>query len=288
MPRMTLLQFTLDTMACSNRYDQHNQWFGFQTGGPSWSQGTWVDFIQAAWKLYVNASAIRNRIVVLGDTKIRSDPSLVFNFGLVSNSKTPQEEKDRLLILNLMEKRRNNQQGALGGNAPEEIMGKGSILSARRWSPMLNDALMIAGAENNLDFVFALNEDERIPWSKAREFDAKREKFGAAVRLNKDLTLAQEKWLNFIKKHPRILWENGNPRVFARELLGLKEFGYVADFNEAQIGFKSALNASKPMFQNYLSGLERAQFHMRNRQEILKKISEFLFNDDTLLRDVGR
>ncbi len=44
-------------------------------------------------------------MLLLGDTKIRSDAELLMNFGLVSNTNTQQEAKDIKLVEELMAKR---------------------------------------------------------------------------------------------------------------------------------------------------------------------------------------
>lgn len=56
-------------------------------------------------KLYQKASTNQLQMLLLGDTKIRSDAELLMNFGLVSNTNTQQEAKDIKLVEELMAKR---------------------------------------------------------------------------------------------------------------------------------------------------------------------------------------
>lgn len=282
------------------QYDIDNQWFGFHRGGPKWSKGTWIQFILAAWKLYQNASRNQLQMILLGDTKIRSDASLLFNFGLAANTNTPQEEKDKQLVSDLMYKRRKIHQGGEywdnRDKKPVEMMGPGSILSAKRWSPMLNDALMLAGILRRQEFHFALNSDEGAIWQNLRaqhiggaQFQKRRAVFGSAVNTASQPALSSEQalCLKFFHKVPRVLWENGKPRVFVRELLGLKLFGYKPVFNFDQVSFIYSGGGKKPTFQNYLTGLREAGFNRRNRVSIMRSLSEFLFDDLNALRTIG-
>ena len=282
------------------QYDEDNQWFGFQRGGPVWSQGTWIDFVLAAWELYQNARATQLQMTLLGDTKIRSDPGLLLNFGLVANTTRPQEDKDRLLVSKLMNERRWIARGS-SFNTAVEMMGPGSILSARRWSPMLNDSLMLAGISLHQDFHFALNEDERAVWHSLTTIDrsapgplyvkpefAKRiEQFGSVFRPEVKGLDPKETWLQFFRLVPRVFWEKGSPRVFVREVLGLKFFGYKPVFTLQELGFTYSGGGQMPTFQNYLTGLRAVGFGQRERLSIMSSLSEFLFDDVNALQDIG-
>jgi hypothetical protein len=288
-------QFFDQVTRVADQYNQDNQWFGFQRGGQAWSKGTWVQFIIAAWKLYQKAGTNQLQMILLGDTKIRSDAELLMNFGLVSNTNTPQEAKDIKLVEELMAKR-----AAIARNSifkdPVNIMGPGSILSAQRWSPLLNDALMLGGIIGRQEFHFVLNTDEQAIWAQLTskyigkaELERRRAVFGAAAKtpLKPALSSEQELWLRFFRQAPRVLWENNKPRVFVRELLGLKFFGYKPVFSIYELGFCSTGGGNAPTFQNYLTGLNTVGFHLPNRGSIMRTLSEFLFNDVDALRDVG-
>jgi len=282
----------------ADQYDQDNQWFGFQRGGQSWSQGTWIQFILAAWKLHEKACTNQLHMILLGDTKIRSDAELLFNFGLVANTNSPQEEKDKQLVADLMAKRTAIARQAKTGPAVE-MMGPGSILSAQRWSPMLNDALMLGGIEGGQEFHFALNDDEQKSWaslmdsqSGQKEFEKRRAVFGKAVSVASKPAYGSEAhvrslWLKFIHTVPRVLWERGNPRVFVRELLGLKFFGYKPVFTLHELGFAPTGGGKPPTFPNYVNGLRDAGMTNRDRVTIMRNLGEFLFGDAKALEGIG-
>jgi hypothetical protein len=287
---MNKAEFFDQLSQAASLYDQDNEWFGFQRGGPAWSRGTWIQFILAAWKLYQNAASNQLQMILLGDTKIRSDASLLFNFGLAANTNAPQEDKDRLLVSELMNKRR----GLAPGGAVE-IMGPGSILSAKRWSPALNDALMLGGIHTYQDFHFALNGDEQETWrelttrpgSSNPEFAKRIAQFGAVVRVKNTDKPIEVVWLDFFHKVPRVFWENGNPRVFVRELMGLKFFGYKAVFTRHELGFIYKGGGRPPTFLNYLKALREVGLERRDRFSIMRHIGEFLFNDEKALGRIG-
>lgn len=295
---MNKAQFFEQVTQVAIQYDNDNQWFGFQRGGPPWSRGTWIQYILAAWKLFQNASTNHLQTVLLGDTKIRSDAALLMNFGLVANTNAPQEDADRQLVENLMLRRTGIARGTQ--HAAVELMGQGSILSAKRWSPLLNDALMLAAILGRQDFLFALNEDEQAVWSQlatahgvryigSGELQRRQAVFGPAVqRTTTARTSEQELWLKFLHAVPRVLWERGTPRVFVRELLGLKFFGYEPVFTMHQLGFRHTDKGTKvPTFPNYLAGLNEVGLHSANRPAIMRALSEFLFNDTTSLNNIG-
>jgi len=271
-------------------YDQDNEWFGFQRGGPVWSRGTWIQFILAAWKLYQNAASNQLHMILLGDTKIRSDPALLFNFGLAANTNAPQEDKDRLMVSDLMNKR-----SGVAGPGAVEIMGPGSILSAKRWSPALNDALMLGGIHGLQDFHFALNGDEQGAWrelttrpgSANPEFAKRIARFGEAVRVKGAGKSIDGIWLDFFHRVPRVFWEYGNPRVFVRELMGLKFFGYKPVFTMHELGFAYKGGGRPPTFLNYLIALREVGLERRDRPSIMRHLGQFLFNDENAMTKIG-
>ena len=289
-------QFFEEVVPLLDTYDRDNQWFGFKTGGQKWSSGQWSDFVLAAWKLYENASRSALGMVLLGDTKIRSDNQLLMNFGLASNSKGPQEEKDKQMVDALIARRHHIAQGS-AFKTPVSLMGPGSILSAERWSPLLNDALMLGGIRGRHEFHFALNEDEQTVYlrlqnddMKARaEFEKKRAAFGSAVKTASNASDRQVKdvWLKFLQEVPRVLWERGTPRVFVRELLGLMIFGYKPFFHKDGLGFAPANTAGDASFRTYLAGLAAVGLEKSDRVRIMAALSTFLFQDAKALSGIG-
>jgi hypothetical protein len=79
---------------------------------------------------------------------------------------------------------------------------------------------------------------------------------------------------------------NGAPRVLARELIGLKTFGYRPQFSPQQLSFGCAdpgraLSAS---FVSYLDAVRTAHFHSGSARSVFNAISEFLFGHPWLER----
>lgn len=291
-------EFIEEVLQVADIYDRDNGWFGFRRGG-LWDKGTWWQFILAAYGLYVNTAS--RMVVLLGDTKIRSDPSLLFNFGTVSNANSPQEKADRELFTKLMRARTHIAQES--GQEAVELMGQGSILSAYRWSPLLNDALMIGSMECGREFVLALNEDEqeafatlRVDINMSDSMQQRTAMYGGAVRNTVGITAGtvnlgrddlvnkdpREIWLRFLKKVPRVLWAGSQPRVFAREVLGLMVGGYRPQFHMHQLSF-SPNGGSRVSFRRYLDALHEVNYHSCDRGRILGAIGGYLFNDSNAL-----
>jgi hypothetical protein len=291
---LTKEQFFRDVMDVVPQYEDDNAWFRFERGG-IWDKGHMIQFILMAWRCYQGVTRNALQTILLGDTKIRSDAQLVMSFGLASAGGV-QEEKDREMVQKLMDERR---RPAKAGPATD-VVGPGSILSTKMWSPILNDALIIAGAHGRQDFLFALNEDERQDWGLhigAAEFDKRRAVFGEAVKRPGAPPASppapgaklKERWASFFRRNPRIFWDRGNPRVFVRELIGLKFFGYSPEFSDLQLGFActnpGAANVAS--FRTYLQGLRALGFHSRDRLALMGAVSEFLFEDRAVLQGIG-
>jgi hypothetical protein len=296
---MTKTQFQSDVNALKGDYDRDNAWFGFTNGGNhSWSKGSWDEYVEAAWLLYKNAATNQLQRILLGDTKIRGDRELILNFGLAANSTVPQEAGDKKMVEDLMKQRSNTAQNS-AFKTPIEIMGPGSILSAVRWSPLLNDALMLGGIQARQSFHLALNVDEQAEWKllesgqapqteaerRKAAFENKRGMFGAPAQAVAKTSerRAKDLWLKFIHKVPRVIWERGTPRVFARELLGLKLFGYKPQFDINGLGFFPSGAGQLPTFANYLAGLRAEGYTQGTRPQLLGSISEFLFGHSAAL-----
>jgi hypothetical protein len=248
-----------------------------------------------AWRCYEGVTRNALQMILLGDTKIRSDADLVMSFGLASAGGI-QEDKDRAMVEQIIAERPAN---APAGPAVA-VVGPGSILSTRMWSPILNDALIIAGAHTRQDFLFALNDDERRDWGLhigAEEFERRRAVFGEAVKRPGVLPASPpapaakmlDRWAAFFRRNPRIFWDRGNPRVFVRELLGLKLFGYSPELSDQQLGFACTNPGAANIagFRAYLQGLRAARFHARDRLALMRSVSEFLFGDPVRLADLG-
>jgi hypothetical protein len=171
------------------------------------------------------------------------------------------------------------------------LFGPGSLLSNPEWTPMLNDAFILGGLHTNLTFVVALNTDEQKAWSeqKASAMQSLIKRFGSMTEPAK-ARLARESWANFIRDYQdgHMLWDRklNIPRVFLRELLGLRAFGYTAKFSEYQLSFEctDAGKADEANFFPYVDMLANIGFKDASKKaSILKAISEWLFEDDSAL-----
>lgn len=325
MRHIVVTTFVSEIAPLVDIYKRDNTWYKWNTGYNNASSTDELVFV--AWKCYKGTTNNALGRVVLGDTKIRSDRELVQSFGLASAAGV-QEDADRLAMDALMQKRIGWAAGGRVG-APTEVIGPGSILSTKHWSPLLNDALILAGIHTQQDFHLALNDDEQKLWAglprvssaptelvRARkpgsasatpgigqsEFDKRRAMFGAATKSAPANTptfpaplgasppaSAQEKWARFICEHPRVLWEAWGPRVFARELLGLKFFGYTPYFSDIELGFTCTDRgkAAAASFQAYLQGLSALGYEKANRSAVIGALSEFLFDDVNALKSIA-
>ena len=122
------------------------------------------------------------------------------------------------------------------------------------------------------------------------EFERRRSVFGAATKTpitESAETMAKNLWLKFLHEVPRVLWERGNPRVFVRELLGLKFFGYKPVFSAYGLAFQSGANSNYATFATYLTNLHDAGKDGRDRSKIMTELSTFLFQNPAALQKVG-
>jgi hypothetical protein len=325
MRHIVATTFVSEVAPLLDTYKRDNAWYNWNTGYNN--AGSTQELVFIAWKCYKGTTKNALGRVVLGDTKIRSDRELVQSFGLASAAGV-QEDADRLAMEALMQKRVAWAAGGTVGRATE-VIGPGSVLSTKHWSPLLNDSLILAGIHTRQDFHLALNDDEQKLWAALprvsavptelvrtkrpanapassglgqSEFDKRRATFGAAVKSAPTKPVfplmpqgasppgtAQEKWASFICQHPRVLWESWGPRVFARELLGLKFFGYTPYFSDIELGFTCTDpgKAGAASFQDYLRGLSALGYEKGNRSAVIGALSEFLFDDVNALKRIA-
>jgi hypothetical protein len=291
-------------------YDEDNKWWNF-AGGGLWDKATWIEYIDAAWELYDNARNNHLQTVVLGDTKIRSDAGLLFNFGLVSTRNSsrnyePQEQQDRPLVKAMNEKRIMVSRQPPGyakylnpfinrKKKAVAVMGKGSILSAFRWSPLLNDALVIGAAEAEMDLSLALNEEEQAKFRTVTATSPTPKPNAARVLAIpgqqysfKPGLQAKQAWRDFFIEVPTMFLRGGKPRVFAREILGLSFFGYRPRFSMHQLSFTRDPGWEDPTFKVYLDGLRDSGMTGDDSgyiqpEKMWRAISKFLFEDENEL-----
>jgi hypothetical protein len=315
---------------CKNYYADDNLWCATLTGGVSKDppKEFYDNLLQAA-NAYGRVPNDKNATLLLGDTKIRSDAELTMNFGLSGFEGGDPDDDDfcKLILRRLGKKgpltiddlreyraRINAGQATAGKNGglrgtpipsqphqparpagedrsnDKPLFGPGSILSNTSWSPVLNDAFILAGLHTNLLFVLALNKDEQGKWanSKGIVFSENTKKYGG---MTEDLKakVPFQAWLAFMRDNPQMLWDADRqiPRVFLRELLGLKKFGYYPVFRELQLAFSCSetSKADDAMFLGYVEMLNELGFHKpkESKEKLNQAVAEFLFADQQAL-----
>ncbi len=274
----TLGDFFQRVMPCARRYESENSWFHWED--PS-------NYILSAWRMYCCASQGALGFLLLGDTKIRKDPLLVMNFGLAS-AHGVQEDEERKLIASLMA-RRQELAGIKTGPATA-VEGPGAILSDRRWTPLLNDSFVLGGVHRGWDFHLAEESFSQYSLIGEQEFLKRRAVFGPAApqyaaALARGPEYYRGRWKDYLTQHPDVIWRGSNPRVFARELIGLKTFGYAPHFTSTELGFSchDPGRAAMASFEEYLDALSAVGIHRRDRENVLASISEFLFGSSEAL-----
>jgi hypothetical protein len=243
-------------------------------------------FIEGAYGLYAATAGNALKIIVLGDTEIRSMKELLLNFGLMSANGV-QETADAIMVNDLQQQRPQVAMGTAGGLAAKtSVLGPGSILSDKMWTPILNDALMLGSIECGCDFYLGLNTAEQAAWDNGgfnSDVATTSAAFGSAVASTRDRF--QNKWLSFLLQQPQMLWRGGIPRVFARELIALKSFGYKPVFSKSGLAFEPGKGemVGPVGFESYIKQLDSVKFHQSNQPMVLGAISKFLFDDPTAL-----
>ncbi len=276
----TLGDFVVQVLRCKSRYEAENDWFKWW-GDPS-------TYIFCAWKMYRCASQSAMQFLLLGDTKIRKDPALVMNFGLAS-AHGVQEAEELKLIDDLTKKREGI---APRGDRAVPVLGPGAILSDRNWTPLLNDSFILGGIHRGWDFHLVEEGFSQFNILGEQEFLQRRAVFGPAapqyaVALARGPEYYQQKWKHYLQGHAEVLWNEkaGCPRVFARELMGLKNFGYAARFASSELGFccQNHGAAGAANFEQYLDILRATGFQQNDRKGILSSVAEFLFGERNAL-----
>jgi hypothetical protein len=261
-----------DTVLNVNRYENENRWFSKD----SW--GDYSAYTMNAWRLYRAAYDTHLGMLILGSAKIRSDPTLVGNFGVTSAGGLEKEED--LQLLKLLEDKRSAQRKAPALSDAPKVLGQGSILNDKNWTPLLNDAFIIGGMHAGHEFHVA----EDAAHQHLRMLEQRQARGG---RSSSDA----EKWADFFKTHSDILWMStaGVPRIFARELVGLSTFGYAPEFKPQQLSFRCADRdkAGRASFVGYLDAVEAAGFRSGSSRSVLGALSKFLFGRADALTGAG-
>ena len=246
------LEFMQELEQCGNRYAADNAWFRKDWG----EQG---QYAMNAWRLYERALTNPLGMLLLGSGKIRIDPELVSNFGLTSAGGVGPDEESKLV--DALEAERTSRRAAPGLRDAPGVLGPGSILNDRNWTPLLNDCYILGGVHGDHEFHFA-------------EEAANAHFESLSAQLN-----PAEKWQSYLKTHDPF-WnvELNVPRILTRELIGLQTFGYRPRFFNEQLSF-GAGQSENATFKTYLDALVAAGIAGRDRTVVFETVSVFLFGN---------
>lgn len=309
MPHLQWNAFKREVEALQGIYRQDNRWVGW------WRHASWNNacvmpaYIRAAFRLYEATARNELGIVVLGGTSIRMARDLIFAFGITGLNGI--QDAPTVVAARAAEADRNAPRPTVDRNgvpppAPANpdnrivpVNGVGSILSEDRWTPILNDALIIGSATAQHDFVIALDRYEQGIWREceatlkpelARMHTRYAARFGGNPPesfLKSTDEYRQMVWQRFFNWNLKMFWDtNYNiPRVLTRELLGLSMFGYEVKLGDKQIGFSPNPNAPDPTFTAYVNGLRNMRFQDNTaRPRIMQSLSMFLLGNN---HDIG-
>lgn len=281
---LTKENFRKELHSLKMEYRMDNKWV---QGWRKWNDDTIMDsYIDAAYNLYAATAKNALKLTVLGDTEIRSMQVLIRNFGLMSAAGV-QEKKDAAMVKDIDQHRRQVGMGTQAGlKGVPKTLGVGSILSDKMWTPILNDALMLGSIQGKQDFYLALNTREQAAWA-ADGFNSnvgnRTSMFGGSVASKRNVF--QSNWNSFFRKQPQMIWAGANPRVFARELLALKFYGYKPIYSKLGLAFAPRLGTQigSPGFRSYTNALRNIGFFANDKPRVMGAISEFLFSDKKAL-----
>jgi hypothetical protein len=229
----------------------------------------WTEHVGHAWLMYLRANENLLGMLVLGDAKIRDTEDLLQNFGMTSGGLTDEKAvKDAMKIVEW-------RKGASPATAAvEDVAGKGSVLKDEHWTPMLNDAFILGGVHAGQDFHWA----EETFHGQSGIDDMKAQKEGQPY--------IREIWRKYLLGQNNF-WSNGFVRVFAREVIGLKAFGYKPIITAHEIGFTpNGGDPAKATFAAYREALTEVDNKSSNAVKINTALGEFLFGDRRALLDL--
>lgn len=266
--------YTLDTLypelaTLIPRYRADNAW------AVPWFDPANADNILNAWRLYEVTARNALGLLLLGEEGMRRKVNLLINFGLTS---AHGPEDDEAAFLNAI----GQQRARLDVPDAPQFVRPGSILSDRKWTPLLNDAWLLGGVHGRQDFHLVTEGVGRIAFDLVA---TRRAAFGRAAPGGQNTPV--QKWKKWFLRNPQIFFESWGPRVFAREALGLMAFGYQPVFSNHGLGFRciNAQAATDATFHDYLVALSALNFQggLAGRNTVLGALSKFLFDDPGLL-----
>jgi hypothetical protein len=242
-----------------NRYELENAWFSKKAWGDQ------VNYALNAWQIYRLTLKNPEGMLILGSAKIRKDEALLSNFGVASGGGITDPEE--LKLVKAFEAQRAASRAAGVEDVPK-VVGSGSILNDKDWTPLLNDCFILGGVHGGHEFHLA--EDNVDPH------------FSKLAR--SPLTIA-EKWKDYFRANPGTFWDYkfGVPRILARELVGLKRFGYRPHLMAQQLSFSSP-GAHTGTFVEYLDAVALAGILERNKARVFETVSQLIFGNGDALR----
>lgn len=299
MPLLQWREFKREIDPLVTIYRQDNAWVG-RVITPSWNfEYHMHHYIRAAYLLYQATGRNELRYVLLGGTGIRKSREYIMNFGVTAANgiQDPETEvevryTDQARADTVAAPRR--QPAANPDNRVIPAQGGGSILSEKRWTPLLNDALIVGSATAQHDFLIALDRYEQGLWRECEatlrpELERMRARYAQRFGGNPPDTVLKNSaeyrnmvWQRFFSWNLGMFWDSNarNPRVLTRELLGLAMFGYEVRLGDRQIGFRPRTNVPDPTFAAYVNGLRNLRFHdTRARARIMRAVSTFLLGN---------
>jgi hypothetical protein len=279
----TIQSYVRELKSILPRYKSDNAWV-------YWWAAESAENALRGWRMYEKASQNALGFLLLGDTAIRTNKALLLNFGLTS-AHGVQEARDLAMINEIMGQRTAM---ATAARPATELLGAGSILSDKEWTPMLNDSFILGGINACQEFhlaeegfhAFTPAPRPAAPQSMfpPSQFDQRRAVFGEAAKFAAP-DPAKDRWKAYLQATPTVFWSGALPRVFAREILGLKAFGYKPVFAMQELGFV-CVDQGKAMgatFTEYLNVLRAVNFQDRDKSSIMAAISEYLFGAKGIL-----
>jgi hypothetical protein len=275
-------QYTSQLFDLRETYRRDNAWVG--KWQESWNdEAVMTKFIGFAYALYAATAGNMLQLTVLGGTEIRMDDAYVRNFGVTAANGIQEEVTERLV---LAEQERRGLRAAKPDpkvKNPDRtvtpVMGVGSILSEKGWTPILNDSLILGAITGGQDFALGLTPAEQADWEAMNGAKVTRAAVLSAQFGNTPALI--KAWKEFLNSQKRMFffpW--GGPRVFTREILGLCFFGYKPQFSWHQLAFApGAGKRAMPDFKTYLAELNKVGFHSADQATIMATISKYLFDD---------
>jgi hypothetical protein len=264
--RWTEDQFKNAVQPVLKRYTQDNSWF-------TWRTEDLDVHVKDAWNLYYAANTNALGMLLLGDAKIRTNSPLMMNFGLASgNSLKADAEKAGIDKVQA-------QRDQLGAGLATSVLGTGSILNDQLWSPLMNDAFILAGVHDEQEFHWAEEEFD--------QFDARAAATARRSASFHDTDYYRALWKQYLLGGDNF-WRGGFVRVFARELIGLNAFGYKPRFSKIGVAFEWSDPSGFADFSKYLDALDKAGFSKGDSAAINAALGRYLFNDSAALAGLSK